>query len=45
MFPSAAPWLLFNVWAGFETSANTVATLTSAYNSPFTITREVPNLK
>ena len=46
MFPTAAPWLLFNVWAGFETSANTVATLSSAYNSPFTITRdEVPNLK
>jgi hypothetical protein len=46
MFPTAAPWLLFNVWAGFETSANTVSTLTSAYNSPFTVTRdEVPNLK
>jgi hypothetical protein len=46
MFPTAAPWLLFNVWAGFETSANTVATLQSAYNSPFTVTRdEVPNLK
>jgi len=46
MFPTAAPWVLFNVWAGFQTSANTVATITSAYNSPFTITRdEVPNLK
>jgi Glycosyl hydrolase family 26 len=46
MFPTAAPWLLFNVWAGFETSANTVATLRSAYTSPFTITRdEIPNLK
>jgi hypothetical protein len=46
MFPTAAPWLLFNVWAGFETSANTVATLRSAYASAFTVTRdEVPNLK
>jgi hypothetical protein len=46
MFPATAPWLLFNVWAGFETSANTVATLRSTYTSPFTITRdEIPNLK
>jgi Glycosyl hydrolase family 26 len=46
MFPSAAPWLLFNVWAGFETSANTLATTRSAYLSPYTITRaDIPDLK
>lgn len=46
MFPTRAPWLLFNVWAGFERSANTVATIRSAYGSPYTITRdEIPSLK
>ena len=46
MFPNTAPWLLFNVWAGFENSANSVATIRSAYASPFTVTRdELPNLK
>jgi Glycosyl hydrolase family 26 len=46
MFPATAPWILFNVWAGFETSANTMATIQSTYSSPFTVTRdEVPNLK
>jgi hypothetical protein len=46
MFPTAAPWLLWNVWAGYETSNNTVATMASAYSSPYTITRdEIPNLK
>jgi len=46
MFPTTAPWLLWNVWAGYETSANTVATMQSAYSSPFTVTRdEIPNLK
>jgi hypothetical protein len=46
MFPTAAPWLLFNVWAGFETSSNTVTTIKNAYASPFTVTRdEIPSLK
>ncbi len=46
MFPTTAPWLLWNIWAGYETSANTVATIASAYSSPYTITRdEIPNLK
>jgi Glycosyl hydrolase family 26 len=46
MFPTTAPWLLFNVWAGFESSANTVATIRTAYGSAFTITRdEIPRLK
>jgi Glycosyl hydrolase family 26 len=46
MFPTAAPWLLWNVWAGYETSNNTVATMASAYSSQYTITRdEIPNLK
>jgi hypothetical protein len=46
MFPTAAPWLLFNVWAGWETTNNTVATITTAYTSPFTVTRdEIPNLQ
>lgn len=46
MFPSAAPWLLWNVWAGYESSKNPIANIISAYSSPFTITRdEIPNLK
>jgi hypothetical protein len=46
MFPSAAPWLLWSIWAGYEKSNNTVANIISAYSSPYTITRdEVPNLK
>jgi hypothetical protein len=46
MFPTAAPWLLWNVWAGYETSQNSIANMISAYSSPYTITRdEVPNLK
>lgn len=46
MFPTTAPWLLWNVWAGYETSANTVTTIKSAYASSYTITRdEIPNLK
>ena len=46
MFPSSAPWLLWSIWAGYESSNNTVATISSAYSSPYTITRdEVPNLK
>jgi Glycosyl hydrolase family 26 len=47
MFPTAAPWLLWSVWAGYETmNGNTDAKFVSAYASPYTITRdEVPNLK
>ena len=46
MFPSAAPWLLWSIWAGYEKSNNTVANIISAYSSPYTITRdEVPSLK
>lgn len=52
MFPTTAPWILFNVWATYENTAiggfnfNTTASLQAAYASPFTITRdEVPNLK
>ena len=46
MFPSTAPWVLWNIWAGYQTSANSVASIRSAYDSTYTITRdEVPNLK
>jgi Glycosyl hydrolase family 26 len=46
MFPTSAPWLLWNVWAGYETSNNSVANISAAYSSPYTITRdEIPNLK
>jgi hypothetical protein len=46
MFPTAAPWVLWNIWAGYQISENTVANVKSAYESPYTITRdEVPNLK
>ena len=43
-FPTASPWVLFNVWAGYETSRLTA--LQSAYANPLTVTRDkVPNLK
>jgi hypothetical protein len=46
MFPTAAPWVLWSVWAGYQISENTGANIRSAYESPYTITRdEVPNLK
>ncbi len=46
MFPTAAPWVLWNIWAGYQISENTVANVQSAYASSYTITRdEVPNLK
>jgi hypothetical protein len=46
MFPSAAPWILFNIWAGYETSNNTVANIKSAYSDSHLITRDlIPNLK
>ena len=46
MFPSTAPWLLWNVWAGYQTSDNSLSEIQSAYASSYTITRdEIPNLK
>lgn len=48
MFPSAAPWVLFSVWCGYENDStkNTVAEVKATYSSPYTISRdEVPNLK
>jgi hypothetical protein len=46
MFPTAAPWILFNIWAGYETSDNTVANIKSVYSDSHLITRDlVPNLK
>lgn len=47
MFPTAAPWLLWNIWAGYENipqggvTYNTVASLKSAYGSSYTITRDL----
>jgi hypothetical protein len=48
MFPTTAPWVLFNVWCGYEkdSAKNTVAEVKAAYESSYTITRdELPNLK
>jgi hypothetical protein len=48
MFPGVAPWVLFNVWAGFEkkTELNTPDSIKAAYASPYTVTRdEIPSLK
>jgi hypothetical protein len=44
MFPTAAPWVLFSVWAGYETSQ--WANLKTIYADSHTITRdEMPSLK
>ena len=48
MFPTAAPWVLFNVWAGYESDGthNSVANIKSVYASPYLTTRdEIPSLK
>ena len=48
MFPTAAPWVLFNIWAGYESdgSHNTVANIKSVYASSYLTTRDqIPNLK
>ena len=46
MFPTAAPWVLWNIWAGYQISENSLTNIRSAYSSSYTITRdEVPNLK
>jgi beta-mannanase len=52
MFPNpTAPWIMWNVWATYENTTisgftyNTVASMTAAYGSQYTITRdEIPNL-
>jgi hypothetical protein len=52
MFPTAAPWLMWNVWATYQNTAaegytwNTPETIKTAYADSHTITREtLPNLK
>jgi hypothetical protein len=46
MFPTAAPWILFNIWAGFETSNNTWANIKAVYSDSHTITRDlIPSMK
>jgi hypothetical protein len=52
MFPSAAPWVLWNVWAGYQnTNAegytwNTPESIKAAYGDPHTVTREsLPSFK
>ncbi|HZL18998.1 MAG TPA: glycosyl hydrolase, partial [Polyangia bacterium] len=48
MFPTAAPWVLFNIWAGYESDGthNTVANIKSVYASTSLITRnQIPSLK
>jgi len=48
MFPSAAPWVLFNIWATYQSDGthNTTANIKSVYEDAHTVTRdEVPNLK
>ena len=44
MFPTAAPWVLFSVWAGYEN--NQWASLKTIYADSHTITRDlIPSLK
>jgi hypothetical protein len=46
MFPNNAPWVLWNIWAGYQMSHNSLQNIQTAYSSNYTITRdEVPNLK
>ena len=50
MFPSTAPWVLWNVWAeygpGGPQAMSPMSAFDAAYMSDYTITRdEVPNLK
>jgi hypothetical protein len=52
MFPTTAPWLLWNVWATYENTMaesftwNTDATVKQAYADAHTVTREtLPSLK
>lgn len=48
MFPSAAPWVLFNVWATYQRDGthNTLGNIKAVYADSHTVTRdEVPSLK
>lgn len=52
MFPTSAPWVLFNVWATYQNTAaegytwNTPESIQSAYADAHTVTREtLPSLK
>jgi len=48
MFPSTAPWVLFNIWAGYQSDGmhNTTANIQSVYADTHVVTRdEVPSLK
>jgi len=48
MFPTAAPWVLWNIWAGYQSDGthNSVATVRTAIESPYTINRdELPDLR
>ncbi len=48
MFPSSAPWVLWNIWAGYQSDGthNTVATVRTAIESPYTINRDdLPDLR
>jgi mannan endo-1,4-beta-mannosidase len=43
LFPSSAPWVLFNTWAGSQMNNTSIPT---AFNSTYTVTRDkVPSLK
>jgi hypothetical protein len=45
---SAAPWVLFNIWAGYQKDGthNNTPNIQSVYANGYTVTRdEVPNLK
>jgi hypothetical protein len=47
MMPDVAPWVLWNVWATYQSDGthNTLTEIKSAYASPYTLTRdEVPDL-
>jgi hypothetical protein len=42
----AAPWVLFNTWAGYQISNNALSHVQSVYANAYTVTRdEVPNLR
>ncbi|HEX6274349.1 MAG TPA: glycosyl hydrolase, partial [Polyangiaceae bacterium] len=43
---NAAPWVLFNTWAGYQISNNSLSHVQSVYANTRTVTRdEVPNLR
>jgi hypothetical protein len=48
MFPSAAPWILWNIWASYQKDGthNTTANIQAVYANSYTVTRnEIPSLK